>query len=127
MNVQDIQAMIKDYEQRRVTQRESSNRREDLKKHRQQAKEDMPAYLEKIDKITHVDTMRKRGRLDLPAPAVSDAELSEVVILLVIVMLDRQVRSIRTSTSSRRCSHRQVVVIIRTHSSQQCHSASHST
>lgn len=78
MTLEDINKMIKDHDERRAAEREAKLKHADVQKHRQQARENLPAHLEKVEKLTHVDTLRKRSKLDLPAPAVSDQELYEV-------------------------------------------------
>lgn len=57
---------------------EAEAKRKDIRKHRIQAEKDLPAMLNQINKMNEAESSRKRSRLALPEPQLSEADLEEL-------------------------------------------------
>lgn len=60
-------------------QKEAEERRKDIEKMKKKKDSDLPEAVMQINKLNNPDHIRKRSKLVLPKPQVSDAELEEVV------------------------------------------------
>lgn len=58
---------------------EAKKRKDDLKRHEEQQKSDMPRAVMQMNKMTDDGPQRKRSKLVMPAPQTSDVELEELV------------------------------------------------
>jgi len=68
-------------EGKRRDDEETKNRKLDAKKQKIRADFDLPAQLVQINKMNDPEQLRKRTKLALPAPQISDRELEEIVKL----------------------------------------------
>jgi pre-mRNA-splicing factor CDC5/CEF1 len=57
---------------------EQQQRKQDIKKHQQKQQKDLPAAIMQINKLNDPEQVRKRAKLILPEPQISDKELQEV-------------------------------------------------
>lgn len=65
----------------RRDQTEQRERQKDRQKQRQKKESDLPSAVMQMNKVNNPDAARKRSKLVLPAPQISDMELEEVVKL----------------------------------------------
>ncbi|XP_065836535.1 cell division cycle 5-related protein-like isoform X2 [Oscarella lobularis] len=68
-----------DLEEKRRTDEELRQRKLDREKQKRKKEKDLPGYLQQLNKLNNPEPERKRSKLVLPSPQISDGELEEVV------------------------------------------------
>jgi len=73
-----VNISLEKLEGKRRIDEEAKLRRQDAKKQRTREEHDLPSQLMQINKLNDPDQLRKRSKLILPAPQVSEKELEEI-------------------------------------------------
>jgi pre-mRNA-splicing factor CDC5/CEF1 len=74
---------------------EDQERKNDARKQKMKQQKDLPAAIMQINKLNDPDQVRKKARLVLPAPQISDKELQEVTALIRLLRWDIHLRKQR--------------------------------